>query len=457
MSDTTFELTGLPEPLQEFAQVAFTAAFAGAGVLGERAAADAAGETTQITLHNKSSGSDWVTDFDRRAEDAIRDAISAARPQDAITGEEYGSTTPENPSGYRWCIDPLDGTTNFIRNIPQYGTSVALADQQNRWLVGIVAAPALNKTWFAVADGGAWLLPDCPSPEAVSTQETLSATLRRARQIAYDPAPANAALIATGFAYNSVRRNFQYRALRALLDQGADLRRIGSAALDLCMVADGTLDGYAEFGTCEWDWAAGMLIAEQAGAPVRRQTEINNSWSAAGAIDLENLPDPNTPVIRPATGDDFEVVGELTVNAYIEGGYLDADHPYAEILRNAADRARRGTVFVAELDGQVAGAVMITYPGQPYTEVALERELEVRMLAVDPKMQGRGLARALMNYILDIGRRDPEVDRIILTSNQAMLAAHKLYASLGFVRVPERDWGIEDHTFWVFTRSLAAH
>ena len=74
----------------------------------------------------KSSGSDWVTDYDRRAEQAVREVITAYRPHDAISGEEYGHTEPATPSGYRWSIDPLDGTTNFIRAIPQFCTSVAV-------------------------------------------------------------------------------------------------------------------------------------------------------------------------------------------------------------------------------------------------------------------------------------------------------------------------------------------
>ncbi|BAS13280.1 histidinol-phosphatase [Arthrobacter sp. Hiyo8] len=90
---------------------------------------------------NKGDAGDWVTAFDVAAENAVRDAITAARPHDTITGEEHGTTRPEQPSGYRWSIDPLDGTTNFIRNIVYYATSVAVADADGVWLAGVVNAP----------------------------------------------------------------------------------------------------------------------------------------------------------------------------------------------------------------------------------------------------------------------------------------------------------------------------
>ena len=80
----------------------------------------------EIGAQTKSSGSDWVTDYDRRAEQAVREVVAGYRPSDEITGEEYGATRPAEPSGYRWSIDPLDGTTNFVRGLPQFCTSVAV-------------------------------------------------------------------------------------------------------------------------------------------------------------------------------------------------------------------------------------------------------------------------------------------------------------------------------------------
>ncbi len=467
-----FSVDALTELDDELLTVALWSAWSGATVLAGRAA-DAS--LTELGADNKSSGSDWVTDYDRRAEEAVRNVLTLARPHDEITGEEYGHTTVSTPSGYRWSVDPLDGTTNFIRNIPQYATSVALADPQGRWRIGVVAAPALGKTWFAVAGVGAWCYPHCPgiNIEAIHGRPSLRGNPlgmllgQRATGLRFDPQPPSSALIATGFAYAAARRSFQYRALANLLGQCADIRRAGSAALDLCMVADGTLDGYAEYGTQEWDWAAGMLIAEEAGAPVLRQRAINDSWSAAGAVDFAALPNPRTPLIRTATPADYREVGELTVAAYVDGGYLPAGHPYTEILANAEHRAKNARVVVAELHGAggpddpaepvIAGALVMTYPGQPYTEVADEGELEFRMLAVHPDYQGHGVARALVQHVLDTAAADPAINTVVLTSMQTMTAAHQLYLSSGFSRAPERDWGIEDHTYWVFTHPLSEH
>ncbi|MFC0582078.1 inositol monophosphatase family protein [Micrococcoides hystricis] len=469
---TAFDAATLSQQQDELLTVALWAAWSGATVLAGRSA-DATLEN--LGADNKSSGSDWVTDYDRRAEDAVRNVLTQARPHDAITGEEHGHTTVTDPSGFRWSVDPLDGTTNFIRNIPQYGTSVAVADAEGNWQVGVVAAPALGATWFAVAGVGAWRYPHCPAINIESIAGTPS--LRgnplgmllgtKARPLSYNPQPANAALIATGFAYRADRRSFQYRALETLLAQGADVRRIGSAALDLCMVADGTLDGYAEYGTQEWDWAAGMLIAEESGAPVLRQRAINDSWSAAGSIDFNTLPSPTTPIIRDATPADYAAIGELTVAAYVEGGYLPAGHPYTENFNNAEHRAKNARVVVAELhpaggpndpaEPVIAGSMLITYPGQPYTEVAGDGELEFRMLAVHPDHQGHGIAKALVNYVLELAASDPAIRTVVLTSMETMTAAHQLYRTTGFSRAPERDWGIEDHTFWVFTHPVPEH
>ena len=98
-----------------------------------------------------------MTAFDLAAEAAVRDVLTAARPRDIITGEEGGTVLPDAPSGYRWSIDPLDGTTNFIRNIVYYATSVAVADADGVWLAGVVSAPALGRDLLRVPRRGAWL------------------------------------------------------------------------------------------------------------------------------------------------------------------------------------------------------------------------------------------------------------------------------------------------------------
>ena len=134
-------------------ELALAAAAAGAAVLAGR-------NTAELDVSNKGDSGDWVTAFDLAAETAVRDVITGARPDDTITGEEGGTVLPAAPSGYRWSIDPLDGTTNFIRNIVYYGTSVAVADPDGVWLAGVVDAPALGRRYYALRGHGAWLEED---------------------------------------------------------------------------------------------------------------------------------------------------------------------------------------------------------------------------------------------------------------------------------------------------------
>lgn len=204
---------------------------------------------------SKSSDSDWVTVFDVAAERAVRTVIQDSRPHDIITGEELGTTVPSGGQDgirVRWSIDPLDGTTNFIRNIVYYGTSVAAADEDGTWLAGVVHAPALRRIYWASRGGGAWV------SDGGTVRRLTGPTADRGR------------LLATGFSYDAATRSAQVGELGALLDGFGDVRRLGSAALDLCMVADGTLDAFVERGLNEYDLAAGALIAEEAGVVVHR-------------------------------------------------------------------------------------------------------------------------------------------------------------------------------------------
>ena len=233
----------------ELLHLAKQAASAGADVLARRS-------LESLGAQNKSSDSDWVTAFDLAAERAVRDVISRSRPHDVITGEELGTTVPDRASGaarVRWSIDPLDGTTNFIRNIVYYCTSVAAMDADGLWLAGVVHAPALDRVYWAARGQGAWLRDH-----------------GRVTRLDGPDVGRKGALLGTGFSYDAVVRTQQLGELGGLLDGFGDVRRLGSAALDLCMVADGTLDGYAERGLNEHDWAAGALIAEEAGATVLR-------------------------------------------------------------------------------------------------------------------------------------------------------------------------------------------
>ena len=232
--------------LEELLETAFHAAAAGAAVLEKR-------EESEFDAVNKTSAGDWVTAFDVAAENAVADVLRSERPSDAVTGEESGTFVPENRSRVRWSVDPLDGTTNFIRDIVYYATSVAACDDQGNWLVGVVHAPALGRIYYAVRGMGAWVRRDGQDKRLTG------------------PVPERTgALYGTGFSYDPVIRREQFGSFLDTMDHYTDMRRLGAASLDLCMVAEGALDGYSERALHEHDWAAGALIAEEAGAHVQR-------------------------------------------------------------------------------------------------------------------------------------------------------------------------------------------
>ena len=193
----------------------------------------------------KSSPTDVVTEMDTAAERLLVKGLLAARPDDGLLGEEGASGA--GTSGVRWVLDPIDGTVNYLYDLPSWAVSVA-AEIDGQSVVGVVHAPALGRTWTAVRGGGA--------------------RCEGAPVHAAAPVALGQALIGTGFGYAATRRARQGEVLRALLPQVRDVRRIGSAAIDLCLVAGGQLDGYYERGTNRWDIAAGGLIAQEAGVRV---------------------------------------------------------------------------------------------------------------------------------------------------------------------------------------------
>lgn len=193
----------------------------------------------------KSSTTDLVTDVDRACERLLVDGIVAERGDDAIVGEE-GTDRP-GTSGVRWVIDPLDGTTNFLYGHPGFGVSVA-AELDGTTVVGVVVDTMAGDVYAAVLGRGATRN---GSPIAVSGATTLAE-----------------ALIGTGFSYDPSRRARQAEALAVVLPKVRDIRRMGAAAVDLCSVACGRLDGYYERGLAPWDHAAGALVASEAGATV---------------------------------------------------------------------------------------------------------------------------------------------------------------------------------------------
>ncbi|MBE1523131.1 inositol monophosphatase family protein [Nesterenkonia lutea] len=266
------------QKLQDLLEIAHEAAAAGAAVLAEREEVSPSGlilGQEQSGVETKSSASDLVTDFDRRAEQAVREVINRRRPDDEVSGEEYGTTTPQEPSGHRWSIDPLDGTTNFVRGIVYYGTSVGLQGPDGNWLAGVVVAPALGRIWWASRGQGAFSTNRDSEPVRLSGPTGDLA----------------AGLLSTGYGYDPARRAEQTRAVAAMLPAFGNMRRLGAAALDICMVADGTQDAYAEYGIWEHDWAAAALIAEESGVPVHRPAAADSSvspdWCVIGDIGME--------------------------------------------------------------------------------------------------------------------------------------------------------------------------
>jgi myo-inositol-1(or 4)-monophosphatase len=197
-------------------------------------------------VDTKSSVADVVTAGDKAAEKLITDAIDSARPDDAILGEEGADKS--GTSGLRWIIDPIDGTTNYLYGLPGYTVSIAVEDA-GEMLAGAVYDPG-NDLMFSAARGeGAFLngqLIHCSAKNEMAT-----------------------ALVATGFGYSADRRKGQADVLVEILPQVRDIRRSGSAALDLCLVASGSVDAYYERGLNPWDLAAGWLIASEAGATVQ--------------------------------------------------------------------------------------------------------------------------------------------------------------------------------------------
>ena len=191
----------------------------------------------------KSTRTDIVTEFDRAAEAHIVGELRRLRPDDAIVGEE--GTDDDGTSGYAWHVDPIDGTTNYVYDHTAWSCSIGVA-LDCEMIAGAVAVPPLDELYSAHLGGGA--------------------TCNGARIAASDRADVELALVGTGFSYDAARRTEQATVVAALIAQVRDIRRLGSAAYDLCMVAAGRLDVYYERYLNSWDAAAGELIAREAGA-----------------------------------------------------------------------------------------------------------------------------------------------------------------------------------------------
>ena len=210
-----------------------------------RAAGDMALAGRKAGLHNvqtKSTATDMVTEFDRASEVLIVEGMRTARPDDAIVGEEGASIS--GTSGITWHIDPIDGTTNFLYDLPAWAVSIGASDADGP-LAGVVYIPALGEMFSATRNGGAFLN---GSPIHCNNITDVSQ-----------------ALVCTGFSYSSDQRTVQAKRVSRFIHQIRDIRRAGAAAIDLCFVACGRIDAYFEENLHQWDIAAGILIAHEAG------------------------------------------------------------------------------------------------------------------------------------------------------------------------------------------------
>ena len=233
-------------PNADLAALALDVAREAAALVRERRA----GEVT--VADTKTSDVDVVTEADRASEELIRSRLLAARPDDSFLGEEGDDVA--GGSGVRWIVDPIDGTVNFLYGLPQYAVSIA-AERSTDAGREVVAGVVVN-----VASGTEYVahLGDDHGPGSV-TRDGEPISVR-------EPTPLHLRLVVTGFNYDAGIRRLQAAALVNLITEVRDVRRLGSCALDLCHVAEGTVDGYVEEGVNLWDHAAGGLVARLAGA-----------------------------------------------------------------------------------------------------------------------------------------------------------------------------------------------
>ena len=222
----------------------------------------------RVTHVEHKGATDLVTEYDRRSEELIVAALRDRFPEHAILAEEGGeSGSGATAGGYRWVVDPLDGTTNFAHGFGVFSVSIALT-LDNRPILGVVYDPLRDEMYAAETGRGATLN---GRPIHVSSQSNLRESL-----------------IATGFAYDleaAPRDNF--REFMAFARQAQGVRRAGSAALDAALVGAGRFDGYWEFGIKPWDIAAGALIAQEAGGRATA-ADGNPDFVGAGSILISN-------------------------------------------------------------------------------------------------------------------------------------------------------------------------
>jgi myo-inositol-1(or 4)-monophosphatase len=244
-------------------------------------------ETTGATVRAKSTPTDPVTIVDTETERLLRDRLAELRPGEYILGEEEGGRTDSPAGGPTWVLDPIDGTVNFVYGLPAYAVSVGV-QVDGVSVAGAVAHVATGAVYSAALGHGA---------QVRQGGETTPLRCTAVDDLAM-------ALVGTGFSYEPQRREQQAAVLARLLPRVRDIRRMGSAALDLCMVAAGGLDAYYEDNLNVWDWAAGALIAAEAGAGLRLP-------AADGAVGGAGLVVAAAPGIAVALGDALARFGAL--------------------------------------------------------------------------------------------------------------------------------------------------
>ena len=252
--------------------------------MATRAGAVLSDRPETLSIETKTSDTDVVTHMDQLAEELIVSTIELGRPDDGLLGEE--GADKKSTSGRQWVIDPIDGTINYMYQLPHWCVSIALVEEETRdGIVGVVYAPSLNSLFVARKGLGAFrVVGNDATKLSVSTEDRLGHSL-----------------VGTGFGYASARRAHQSQVLTHVLPNVRDIRRLGSCALDLCLVAAGELDAYYERGVKPWDHAAGSLIVMEAGGSVsglygnkpsdamlvadRKSTRLNSSYT-----DISRMP-----------------------------------------------------------------------------------------------------------------------------------------------------------------------
>jgi len=260
MPTSSVSATPVPDPdeVAELRRVAVHLARAAAAHVRLRRTqvGGAAGGLHPDAVQSKSTPTDPVTIVDTETEELIRALLARLRPGERVFGEEGGGSMDGGAQGADgsidivWVVDPIDGTVNFLYGIPAYSVSVA-AMRDGRSLAGAVADVAGDRVYSAGLGAGAERIESDGTTTALRCTEVGSVAM---------------ALLATGFGYGAARRARQGQLIAQVLPRVRDIRRVGSAALDLCMVASGQVDAHYEHGLNTWDWAAGALIAAEAGA-----------------------------------------------------------------------------------------------------------------------------------------------------------------------------------------------